>query len=48
VQSYEKAREIQKESLLFFLFPSDSNFGASQSYEKAREIQKESLLFFLF
>jgi hypothetical protein len=30
LQSYEKTREMQKESLLFFSFPSASNFGKAK------------------
>jgi len=48
LQRYGKSREIQKESLLFFLFPRRSIFGEVKDTEKSGEIQKESLLFFLF
>jgi len=47
-QSYEKTREMQKESMLFFAFPSDSNFGKAKVTKKTREMQKESSLFFPF
>ena len=33
---------MQKKRILFFSFPSTSNFGDSQSYEKASEMQKKS------
>jgi hypothetical protein len=35
VQSYEKTSEMQKESLLFFSFPSVSNFGKAKVTKKA-------------
>ena len=37
---------MQKESMLFFAFPSDSNFGKAKVTKKTREMQKESSLFF--
>ena len=34
-QSYEKMREMQKENLLFFSFPSASNFGEGRVTKRA-------------
>ena len=44
-QSYGKTREMQKESSLFFSFPSASNFGDSQSYGKSRAGQNKFICF---
>jgi len=34
LQSYEKTSEIQKEKTLFFLFPSEINFGEAKVTKK--------------
>jgi hypothetical protein len=46
LQSYEKTSEMQKESLLFFSFPSVSNFGEAKVSEKLRAKQRIFFLFF--
>ena len=57
LQSYEKTREMQKENLFFFSFPSNKdsklvslgsskNFGEAQNYEKLRAKQRNTFLFF--
>jgi len=48
VQSYEKTREMQKESSLFFSFPSVSNFGGSQSLRKNERNAKGKHVFSFF
>ena len=40
MQSYEKTREMQKKSQLFFSFPSASNFGEAKVTKKGCKEQR--------
>jgi len=48
LQSYEKTREIQKESSLFFLFPSETNFGEAKVTKKREKYKKKAMGFAIF